>query len=250
MIMFRALITLTSLLFTLTPAAAIVGGAQSAEPAVAPHVVLIAGAPGVCSGVAIAPDLVLTAAHCVSKVGTYKLAALDGSRMTMRNVASVATHPQFAPRDDAPDVALVKLAPKPEPKLTPVAFSDRRAPIAVGDRFIVAGFGLTNQNDRKSAGKLRTATLIATGKPNTQIINLVDPNTLGEKAGLGVCNGDSGGPVLEQRDGKLALIGIISWTAGPDGEQRCGFISGIIPLPRYHFWITETAAKLGSPLEP
>jgi secreted trypsin-like serine protease len=193
---------------------------------------------------------VLTAAHCVVKSGNFKLTARDGNRMALRAVENVAAHPQFAPRDDAPDVALVKLASKPPPKLAPVPFSDRRAPIAVGDRFIVAGFGLTNPANRRSAGTLRMATLVATNRPNTQVINLVDPATLGEKSGLGVCNGDSGGPAFEQRDGKLALIGIISWTAGPDNEPNCGYISGIIPLPRYHFWITETAAKLGSPIEP
>jgi secreted trypsin-like serine protease len=248
--MLRTLTALLCLVLMVAPAAAIVGEAKPVDPAVAPHVVMIAGAPGVCSGVAIAPDLVLTAAHCVSKSGSYKIAALDERRrMTARAVEKTAAHPQFAPRDDAPDVALVKLAAKPPPKLMPVPFSERRV-ITVGDHFIVAGFGLTNQTDRKSAGKLRTATLMATNKPNSQIINLVDPDTLGEKAGLGVCNGDSGGPVFERRDGKLALVGIISWTAGPDSEPRCGFISGIIPLQRYHFWITDTAAKLGSPLEP
>jgi secreted trypsin-like serine protease len=248
--MFRALTAFACLALSLAPAAAIVGGGPPGDETVAPHVVLISGTAGVCSGVAIASDLVLTAAHCVAKSGNYKLSVRDGNRMTTREVESTAAHPQFAPRDDAPDVAVVKLAAKPPPKLTPVPFSDRRAPIAVGDRFIVAGFGLTDPANRRSAGKLRMATLVATNRPNTQIINLVDPNTLGEKSGLGVCNGDSGGPVFEQRDGKLALIGIISWTAGPNGEPNCGFVSGIIPLPRYQFWIAETAAKLGSPLEP
>jgi secreted trypsin-like serine protease len=249
--MLRALTALICLALSLAPAAAIVGPPQPADPAVAPHVVLIAGTAGVCSGVAIAPDLVLTAAHCVAKGGnSYKLVALDGRRMVERTVERVAAHPQFAPRDDAPDVALVKLASKPPPNLVPVPFSDRRVPVSVGDRFIVAGFGLSNPKDRRTAGKLRMATLIATGKPNTQIINLVDPDTLGEKSGLGVCNGDSGGPVFEQRDGKLALVGIISWTAGPESEPMCGYISGVIPLPRYHYWIVETAAKLGSSLEP
>jgi secreted trypsin-like serine protease len=248
--MLRALTALVCLALSLAPAGAIVGGAPPADQAIAPYVVLIAGSAGVCSGVAIAPDLVLTAAHCIAKSGNYKIAVRDGSRMATRAVESVAAHPQFAPRDDAPDVALVKLAAKPPPNLVPVPFSDRRVPVSVGDRFIVAGFGLSNPKDRRTAGKLRMATLIATGKPNTQIINLVDPDTLGEKSGLGVCNGDSGGPVFEQRDGKLALVGIISWTAGPESEPMCGYISGVIPLPRYHYWIVETAAKLGSSLEP
>jgi hypothetical protein len=182
--------------------------------------------------------------------GKFRLASFEGTRPTIRNVASVAAHPQFTLRDDAPDVGLVKIAPQPRGHLLPVTFSDRRAPITVGDRFIVAGFGVTKPNDRRSAGKLRAATLMATGRPNNQIVSLIDPQTLGEKAGLGVCNGDSGGPVFEERGGLLALIGIISWTGSNEGEPRCGFISGVIPLPRYHHWIVETAAKMGSRLEP
>ncbi len=248
--MLRVLTALAGLFISLLPAAALVGGALPAVQSIARHVVLIVGGGTACTGVAIAPDLVLTAAHCVQKGGKFKLATFDGNRPNVRNVLSVAAHPQFTPREDAPDVALVKLAPQPAANLLPVPFSDRRAPIIVGDRFIVAGFGVTTPGDRRTAGKLRTAILMATGKPNTQIVNLIDPMTLGEKAGLGVCNGDSGGPVFEQRDNKLALIGIISWTASTDGEPRCGFISGVIPLPRYHYWIVETAAKLGSRLEP
>jgi Trypsin len=248
--MLRALFVVACLLLALPPAVAVVGGAGPAIQQIAQHVVLIVGSNGACSGVVIAPDLVLTAAHCVMKGGRFRLAAFENNRLVVRNVTSVAAHPQFAPRDDAPDVALIKVAPQPNANLLPIPFSDRRAPILVGDRFIVAGYGVSTAGDRRSAGKLRAATLIATGKPSTQIVSLIDPETLGEKAGLGVCNGDSGGPVFENRAGKLSLIGIISWTASGDGEPRCGYISGVIPLPRYHYWIVETAAKLGSRLEP
>ncbi len=248
--MLRALTAIAGLLASLLPAAGMVGGAPPAVQSIARHVVLIVGGGSACTGVAIAPDLVLTAAHCLAKGGKFKLASFDGSRPIVRNVLAFAAHPQFSLRPDAPDVALIKLAPQPAAGLSPVPFSDRRAPITVGDRFVVAGFGVSTPGDRRTAGKLRAATLMATGKPNTQIVSLIDPRTLGEKAGLGVCNGDSGGPVFEQRDGKLALVGIISWTASTDGEPRCGFISGVIPLPRYHYWIVETAAKLGSRLAP
>ncbi len=248
--MLRVLTALACLCASLPPAAAMVGGAPPAVQSIARHVVFIVGGGSACTGVAIAPDLVLTAAHCVMNGGKFRLASFEGNRPMVRNVMSVAAHPQFTLRDDAPDVALIKLAPLPQGQLLPVAFSDRRAPITVGDRFIVAGFGISKMGDRRSAGKLRAATLVATGKPNTQLVSLIDPQTLGEKAGLGVCNGDSGGPVFEERDGRLALIGIISWTGSSDGEPRCGFISGVIPLPRYHHWIVETAAKMGSRLEP
>jgi S1-C subfamily serine protease len=243
----RALVALACLAFPAAPAAAIVGGAPFADLAIARHVVLIVGEHNLCTGVAIAADLVLTAAHCVLSNGKYRLLAFEGRRPVVKDVASVAPHPQFSPRADAPDLALVKLAP-PAPNLAPAPFSGRRAPPLVGDRFIVAGFGVGVQGDRKTAGKLRAVTLVATDRPSSQQLSLIDPKKLGETAGFGVCNGDSGGPVFDERD--RALVGIVSWSGRTDGEPVCGFVTGVIPLARYHYWILETAARLGSPLEP
>jgi hypothetical protein len=118
----------------------------------------------------------------------------------------------------------------------------------VGDRFIVAGFGVGVQGDGKTAGRLRAVTLVATDRPSSQQLSLIDPRKLGETAGFGVCNGDSGGPVFDERD--RALVGIVSWSGRTDGEPVCGFVTGVIPLARYRYWILETAARLGSPLEP
>jgi hypothetical protein len=247
MFRFIAVFAAVPLLYPLA-AAALVGGAQLADQAIARHVVLIAGERSLCSGVAIAPDLVLTAAHCVLENGKYRLLTFEGRRSSSKDVAALTPHPQFSPGSDAPDLALVKLAAKPPPNLAPVALSDRRVPPSVGDRFIVAGFGIAVLGDRRSAGRLRVATLVATDRPSSQQLNLVDPQKLGESAGLGVCNGDSGGPVLDEND--RTLVGIISWSSRTDGEPVCGFVSGIIPLPRYRYWIFETAAKMGSALPP
>jgi S1-C subfamily serine protease len=244
----RMLATLVFLAMSCLPAGAMVGGARPADQTIARHVVLVIGAHSLCSGVAIAPDLVLTAAHCVLQNGKYRLASFEGRRAAFKQVASVAPHPQFSMRADAPDLALVKLASTPLPNLTPAAFSERRAPPMVGDRFVVAGFGLSNPGERRSAGTLRSATLVVTARPSSQQLTLIDPRKLGESAGLGVCNGDSGGPVFDERDG--TLVGIVSWTGRTDGEPVCGFLSGVIPLARYRPWILDTAAKLGSPLEP
>jgi secreted trypsin-like serine protease len=242
------LTALAMLALSAPPAIALVGGAPPANQAVARHVVLILGEHSLCTGVVIAPDLVLTAAHCVLENGKYRLVTFEGRRPSVKDVARVVPHPQFSLRVDAPDIALVKLATSPSPKLIPAAFSDRRAPPTVGERFLVAGFGVATQGERKTAGTLRAATLVATDRPNSQQLSLVDPKKLGESAGLGVCNGDSGGPVFDERD--RALVGIVSWTGRTDGEPVCGFVSGVIPLARYRYWILDTAGQLGSPLEP
>src|SRR5262249_56423365 len=72
----RALFALACLAFPAAPAAAIVGGAPFADLAVARHVVLIVGERNLCTGVAIAADLALTAAHCGLSYSTYPRLAI------------------------------------------------------------------------------------------------------------------------------------------------------------------------------
>src|SRR5712691_3215512 len=82
---------------TTGPAIAMVGGALPADAAIARHVVLLVGSRGnSCSGVAIARDLVLTAAHCVLPGADYKLVAFAPAHQPqLKDIATVARHPQF-----------------------------------------------------------------------------------------------------------------------------------------------------------
>jgi hypothetical protein len=121
-------------------------------------------------------------------------------------------------------------------------------PVAPGDRFVVAGYGLTVRGDGKTGGTVRAATLVATGQPGTLQIRLADPATRGERAGLGACTGDSGAPAFRDIGGTLAVIGVVSWSTGPAATDGCGGLTGVTPLTRYHGWIVEQAGKMGSPL--
>src|SRR5499427_7293710 len=80
-----------------SPPLAMVGGAPPAGPDIAPHVVLLVGSRGnSCSGVVIARDLVLTAAHCVLPGADYKLVTFDAAHQPQfKDIATVARHPQF-----------------------------------------------------------------------------------------------------------------------------------------------------------
>jgi trypsin len=237
------------------PAAALVGGAPLASGGPERHAVLIVGSRGSsCTGVAVARDLVLTAAHCVLPGADYKLVEFDAERrLALKDVTAAVRHPQFslqtllAHRATA-DVALLKLAAPLPATVAPAALAPGPAPKEPGAKFLVAGFGVTLRGDGRSGGVLRAATLTATGRPGNLQLRLVDPATNGLSPGLGACTGDSGAPVFEQAGGGLAVVGVVSWSTGPNNAGGCGGLTGVTPLALYRAWIVETARKLGSPL--
>jgi hypothetical protein len=117
--------------------------------------------------------------------------------------------------------------------------------MAAGSRFTIAGVGVTIRGEGSSAGTVRVAGLIATGRPGTLQIRLVDPLTQGTRDGLGACTGDSGGPVFEDRPAGPVVVGVISWSTGPNGSAGCGGLTGVTPLTLYRDWIVQTARQWG-----
>jgi secreted trypsin-like serine protease len=241
-------------LFLAAPAHAIVGGAAPSVESIGRSVVTIVGSRGnFCTGTLIAPDLVLSVAHCVGPGATYKIVDYGVDRQPqLRDVKKVAAHPAFnmqainAHRATA-DVALLQLE---TPRKNPSVLGLPRTPIAAGNRFTIAGVGVTVHGDGKSGGTARSADLVATGHPGTLQIRLVDPAGAGARAGLGACTGDSGGPVFEDQAGKQTIIGVISWSTGPNGAAGCGGLTGVTPLTLYRDWIVQTAKQWGSVLAP
>ena len=247
-----ALLALAGLALSL-PAAAMVGGAGKPARAIANAVVVVVGSRGnFCSGVALAGDLVLTAAHCVLPGADYKIVEYGAAQPELRDVRQVRAHPDFnlqtllAHRATA-DVALIKLA-APLRSATPVALAARDLNVAVGDSFTVAGAGVAVRGDGKSGGTVRAADLVATGQPGTLQIRLYDAATRGDKDGLGACTGDSGAPVFRRDAEGASIIGVVSWSTGPRNSAGCGGLTGVTPIARYRGWITDTAKILGNQL--
>jgi secreted trypsin-like serine protease len=245
---FAAAIALSSIVFA-SPAYAIVGGAAPAPETIAHSIVTIVGSRGnFCTGSVIAPGLVLTVAHCVQPGADYKIVQYDADKTPqLQDVKSVAIHPGFrmeatlAHRATA-DVALLRLNAAAKGKAAAL-LGTPQLPIAVGAKFTIAGVGVTVRGDGKSAGTIRSAELIATGKPGTLQIRLVDPATMGAREGLCACTGDSGSPVYEEEQGVATIIGVVSWSTGPNGSGGCGGITGVTPLTLYRDWILQTARQ-------
>jgi secreted trypsin-like serine protease len=228
-----------------------VGGAAANEDGIGRAVVTIIGSRGTfCSGVLLAPDLVLSAAHCVMPGADYRIVIYDGQRQPrLLEVRRVATHPQFdiqailAHRASA-DVALLQLS-EPLKAKTPAPSGAPLEPVSAGARFTVAGIGVTRRGDGKSGGVIRAASLVATGQPGRLQIRLVDPATNNSREGLGACTGDSGAPAFENQTGRDVVIGVVSWSTGADNTAGCGGLTGVTPLTLYRAWIVTTARAWG-----
>jgi secreted trypsin-like serine protease len=241
-------------LLVCAPAHAIVGGAAPSTEGIGLSVVTIVGSRGnFCSGALIAPRLVLTAAHCVQPGAAYRIVEYGADRQPqLQEVKNVAAHPGFsmqamtAHRATA-DVALLQLEAQPKGKNASLLGVPQQ-PILAGSNFTIAGIGVTIRGQGNTGGTVRAAGLIATGRPGSLQIRLVDPAGQGERDGLGACTGDSGGPVFEDRQGGAVIVGVVSWSTGPGNAAGCGGLTGVTPLTLYRDWIVQIARQWGSPL--
>jgi secreted trypsin-like serine protease len=206
-----------------------------------------------CTGTALARDLVLTAAHCVTRAIQYEVKAYQNGQSI--GVASIARHPQFnfasyaASRATA-DVALLKLAAPLPDIVTPANLAPPRR-VAPGETLTVAGFGVSAGGSARGLGAPRMAKLTVTGKPGSLQIRLYDGAARNQRAGLGGCTGDSGAPAFDGAKADVGqVIGVVSWSTGPADTEGCGGLTGVTPLLRYRDWIIDTAAKFNSPVAP
>jgi secreted trypsin-like serine protease len=240
----------------IAPSAAMVGGAPAASGSVRDPVVTILSSYGTfCTATAIARDLLLTAGHCVEPDGRYKLAdTAPGQVPALKDVVRTARHPQFDIKRlfahlATADVALLKLGEPVPSRVTPAQLAGDNEQVAIGDTVVVSGIGVTARGAERLDGLAHAATLAVTGHPSSFEIRLFDPATKGVSAGLGACTGDSGAPAFRNDSGRLVIIGVVSWSTGPNLSGGCGGLTGLTPLQRYRPWIVDTAAALGSPLQ-
>ena len=216
---------------------ALVGASEEGGP-MAPHAVMVlanhgSSGGGFCTGVVIAPTVVLTAAHCVSAPQSTRIYFKSGEAPVFMEIAAIAIHPQFkaqAPRtrERSIDLALIRTRAALPSAFKPVTL-DERMP-RVGDAYGLSGYGLTREGRGETGGVLRWGKVSARAPLSNILLWAHDP----AGRGFGACEGDSGGPIFALDTG--ALVAITSWSEG-EGKSHCGKLTQAALIAPQRAWM-------------
>lgn len=196
-----------------------------------------------CTGTLIAPNLVLTASHCLRGMNKNSLRigfSIDVKNQldveTMYEVAEYVTHPKYG-SDRLNDVALIALAkPAPAP-YKPVAIVSRDFQMTIGMPMLLAGYGVIDDATGADTDALRKVTVPMAKILDSDMILVTD-----QTKSTGACNGDSGGPAYLEKDGILYVYGV---TRGPHaGAPDCHNYGEYTWASKFETFILESAAKM------
>ena len=212
-------------------------GASEEGGAMAPHALMVLASSGsgggFCTGVIIAPTIVLTAAHCVSSPNATRIYFKSGAKPNFMEVAATAVHPQYRPqaprtRERSIDLALIRTSTILPTPFKPIPLDDREP--RIGEAYGLSGFGVTREGRGDTGGVLRWGQVKARA-PLSQILLWAEDSAA---KGFGACEGDSGGPVFALDTG--ALVAITSWSEG-EGKAHCGKLTQAALIAPQRAWI-------------
>jgi len=182
----------------------------------------ISGARGICGGNLVAPDIVLTAGHCLKEdlkviVNGYNRSKKRTIKQKARQVESSKRHPQYNATTWENDFLLLKL--KSGVDITPIPLNFNNSIPQTGDPLQAAGLGRRTEAGNVSF-VLQTVTIPAVDQKtcfdNYSKIgrNVIQRIMLCAGADdKSPCKGDSGGPLVTLGPDRT-LVGMTSWGAG------------------------------------
>lgn len=209
-------------------------GANLADRTIQRYTIAVGSPKGRCTGVVLAQNIVLTAAHCIVPgeklwVGDHAGGGSPTVPSRISAVVETVPHPLWSRKDaGSPDLAILKLATPLPDRFIPATLSSRH--LAEGDSLIAAGYGKGSAEETRSPLVLRMVLLRVTRAFRGWAIL----TGVGEDR-AGGAPGDSGGPLFSYR-GLHSLTGLI--VSVSDKQTRA------VALAAHYSWIKETQAKL------
>ncbi|MCS6893731.1 MAG: S1 family peptidase [Deltaproteobacteria bacterium] len=188
------------------------------------------GYAGSCTGTFVAPNKIVTAAHCLD--GVSGITVVSGDYVS--SAVQAIKHPKWKNNvNNRFDIGIVVVADPINSELIPLLASV--APF-VGMRVQVMGYGLDENRDpgvsKNPQEKLKGATMVITGVDNSYFYSSFDTSD------SAICLGDSGGPAIGKNVAGLpGLIGVNHAVYAPiDGQglpicDAEGVVSIFVPIP-------------------